>query len=423
MTSPGARSVSHPQLVEGEIRVLGPRWNPRVHAVKAFLARSRVIYRWLEVDQPLTVLFPDGTRLSDPDVRDVAAHLGLETEPDSRNYDLLIVGGGPAGLTAAINAASEGLRTIVVEQEVPGGQASYSAIVENYPGFPEGLSGSDLARRTVEQAERFGAEILVTRRATALRSDGSHHAVALDMGADLLAETVVVSIGVNFRWLDAPGCAQLVGAGIYYGAATAEASACRDQDIYILGGGNSAGQAALLLSRYARRVFIVASERSLEETMSQYLVNRIKRLPNVVVLTCHTVVAAVGEKFLQRLTLLNLDTGETRQVEAAGLFVFIGASPRTEWLADTLARDDQGFILTGSSLPRVGTPQLAWPLDRRPYPLETNRPGVFAAGDVRCGSVKRIAAAVGEGAMAVQLIHRYRKERAEHAVSAGGGSS
>jgi thioredoxin reductase (NADPH) len=300
---------------------------------------------------------------------------------------------------------------------------SYSAIVENYPGFPEGLTGGDLARRTVQQAERFGAEILVTRRATALRSDGTHHAVALDMGADLLAETVVLSIGVTFRWLDAPGCARLVGAGIYYGAAIAEASACRDQDIYILGGGNSAGQAVLLLCQYARRVYIVTSERSLEETMSKYLVDRIKQLPNVVVLTHHTVVGAEGGRFLERLTLLDLDTSTTREVDAAGLFVFIGATPRTEWLADTLARDDQGFLLTGSSLPRDRNPELTWPLDRRPYPLETNRPGVFAAGDVRCGSVKRIAAAVGEGAMAVQLIHRYRKEDAGRAALSGGRST
>ncbi len=410
--------MSHPQLIEGEIRVLGARWNPRVHAVKAFLARSRVVYRWSEVDQPLTVIFPDGTRLVDPDVGDVAAHLGLETEPGNHHYDLVVVGGGPAGLTAAINAASEGLRTIVVEQEVPGGQASYSAIVENYPGFPEGLSGSDLAKRTVEQAERFGAEIVVTRRATALRSDGTHHLVALDQGADLTAETVVLSVGVTFRWLDAPGCSQLIGAGIYYGAAIAEASACQDQDVYILGGGNSAGQAALLLSRYARRVFIVALERSLEETMSKYLVERIKELPNVVVLTRHTVIAAEGEKFLERLTLRNLDTGETRQVETTDLFVFIGATPSTEWLAGTVARDDQGFILTGSSLPSEGNLELVWSLDRRPYFLETTRPGVFAAGDVRCGSVKRIAAAVGEGAMAVQLIQRYRREHAKSAALA-----
>jgi thioredoxin reductase (NADPH) len=416
--------TSRPNFVEGEVRVVGHRWSPRVHELKDFLARSRVSYRWLDaegdeeartvaeeavpgVDRFPVVLFPDGTVLVDPDVRAVAAKLGLDTEPDSRYYDLIVVGGGPAGLSASIYSASEGLRTVVVEQGAPGGQASYSASIENYPGFPEGLSGSDLARRTVAQAERFGVEILVTRRATRLRADGRKHLVAIDDGPELISHTVLLSMGVSFRWLEAPGCSSLVGAGIYYGSATAEAAACREHDVYILGGGNSAAQAALLLAQYARRVTILALEDTLEETMSKYLVDRIRRTKNIIVKTNHTVVGAEGQPYLEWLTIQNVKTGETERVPATELFVFIGATPRTEWLADSVARDDEGFILCGLDFQCDGASLTGWPLDRQPYALETSTPGVFVAGDVRKGAVRRLTSAAGEGAMAVQYIHRY----------------
>lgn len=420
------RATLHPRLVEGEVRVIGHRWSRSVHELKAFLSRSRVPYRWLDVerdgdgssvahregapgDQSVVVLFPDGSSLVNPPIRAVAEKLGLDTAPDARWYDLIVVGGGPAGLAASIYAASEGLRTLVAEQEVPGGQASFSAIIENYPGFPRGLSGSDLTRRTVDQAERFGVEIVVTRGATRLRADGQKRLVTLDDGTELAAMAVVLAVGVTFRWLEAPGCPSLVGAGIYYGAATAEASACRDQDVYVLGGGNSAGQAALLLARYARRVIILALEASLEETMSHYLVERIRRTKHITVRTRHTVAAAEGNGHLEWLTLLNVETGETERVRANGLFVFVGATPRTDWLGDAIVRDEQGFVIAGSDLMRAKRFLRAWPLAREPYNLETSVPGIFVAGDVRKGSVKRIAAAVGEGAMAVQCIHLYRR--------------
>jgi thioredoxin reductase (NADPH) len=398
-----------------------------VHELKDFLSRSRVPYRWLDTerddralalarriapdDEHLPVLlFSDGTALAQPDVRQLAEKLGLDTEPDLRSYDLIIIGGGPAGLSAAINGGSEGLRTVVVEREVPGGQASYSARIENYAGFPVGLSGSDLAQRTVEQAERFGVEILVTRRATGLRADGARRVVALDDGTELAAHAVLIATGVTFRWLDAPGCPGLVGAGIYYGAATAEASACQGQDIYILGGGNSAGQAALLLAHYAHRVIILTLEGSLEETMSTYLVDRIRHTKNIEVRTRHTVTSAEGSGHLERLTIQDAESGAAEAVPAGGLFVFIGATPNTEWLGHAVARDDRGFILSGFDFVCEGRPHSHWPLERLPYLLETSTPGVFVAGDARRGSVKRLASAVGEGAMAVQFIHQYCEE-------------
>jgi thioredoxin reductase (NADPH) len=424
--TPEPGETLHPKLVEGEVRVIGDRWSPRVHEIKAFLTRSRAPYRWLDVerDEEVRVLFPDGSVLVNPEVRDVARKLGLETEPDSRFYDLIAVGAGPAGLSASIYAASEGMRTLVVEQEVPGGQISYSAIVENYPGFPEGLSGSDLARRTVEQAERFGVEILVLRRAVGLREEGGNRVLTLDDGTELLSRTILLTLGVSFRWLDIPGCAPLVGAGIYYGAATAEASACRGQDIYILGGGNSAGQAALLLAQVARKVVILALEDTIEETMSRYLVERLRRLPNVEFRPNTTVVGADGRGRLEQITVQNVNTGETEPVRCDSLFVFIGATPRTDWLGNTVRRDEAGFILSGADV-RCDLGQWPeWPLQRQPYRLETSMPGVFVAGDVRKGSVKRLTSAVGEGAMAIQYIHQYGKaagQRGSGAVSATSG--
>ncbi len=401
--------MAHPQIHDGEIRIVGHRWSRQAHELKAFLARSRVGYHWLDIERdreaagylgetrderetlPIVIL-PDGTRLARPAVRDLAERIGLDTEPDQPFYDLLIVGGGPAGLSAAVYAASEGIRTIVVEQEVPGGQAGYSAKIENYPGFPEGLSGRDFAQRTVAQAERFGVEILSTRHVESLAVRGRYLEICLDDEATVAAHAVLLATGVAFRWLEAPGCPDLVGRGVYYGAATAEASDCRDQRLYVLGGGNSAGQAAVLLAEYARRVTIVAPEPSLEDTMSQYLLERIGEIPNIETCPGHTVVGAEGRKHLERLVLQRTDESDRRKVEADGLFVFIGAAPRTQWLEGVVDRDEQGFILANER-------------------METSVPGVFVAGDVRAGSVKRIASAVGEGAMAVQFIHGYLADR------------
>jgi thioredoxin reductase (NADPH) len=401
--------MAHPHIHDGEIRIVGHRWSPEAHELKAFLARSRVGYRWLDVERdpeagkylgetrvrkdtlPIIIL-PDGTRLVRPAVRDLAERIGLDTEPDQPFYELLIVGGGPAGLSAAVYAASEGIRTIVVEQEVPGGQAGYSAKIENYPGFPEGLSGRDFAQRTVAQAERFGVEILSTRHVKSLTAKGRYREICLDDGTVVAAHAVLLATGVAFRWLEAPGCPDLVGRGVYYGAAIAEASECRDQRLYILGGGNSAGQATVLLAEYARQVTIVAPEPSLEDTMSQYLLEQIGDLPNVETCPGHTIVGAEGQKHLERLELQRTDGTERHKVVADGLFVFIGAEPRTQWLEGVVDRDEHGFILANER-------------------METSVPGVFVAGDVRSGSVKRIASAVGEGAMAVQFIHGYLADR------------
>jgi thioredoxin reductase (NADPH) len=387
---------------------VGHRYSRLAHELKDFLARSRIGYRWLDIERdreasrfldkegaekrlPVVVL-ADGTRLVRPTVRDLAERVGLDTEPDLPFYDLAIVGGGPAGLSASVYAASEGVRTLVVERDVPGGQAGYSARIENYPGFPKGLSGSDFAQRTVAQAERFGVEILSTRQVTHLAVKGRYREICLDDDTTVAAHAVLLATGVAFKWLEAPGCPDLVGRGVYYGAAVAEASDCRDQKLYLLGGGNSAGQAALLLARYASRVTIVAPEASLEDTMSQYLLERIRELPNVEVCPGHTVVGAEGRTHLERLVIKRCDGGEERKVDADGLFVFIGASPSTDWLEGVVDRDDHGFIRSN---------------DR----METSAPGIFVAGDVRAGSVKRIASAVGEGAMAVQAIHSYLADR------------
>ena len=418
--------MTQPRFIDSRVRLVGDRWSPKVHELKDFLARSRVPYRWIDVekndgsndrrengDQPITVRFPDGSTLEDPDIRAVAEKLGLDTEPDARHYDVIIVGGGPAGLSAAINCASEGLRVVVVEQGAAGGQASYSAFIENYPGFPEGLSGGELSKRTVDQAERFGAEILVTRRATGLSVSGDDRIVTIDDGTQLAGHTVLITVGVSFRWLEAPGCPSLVGAGIYYGAAMSEASACRDQDIYILGGGNSAGQAALLLARYAKRVIIVAPDASLDESMSQYLIDRIDETQNITVRTHFTVTGAEGKEHLERLTLEDVHTGATERVPASSLFIFIGATPQTDWLGPDLARDEHGFVLSGFDYMQDCERPANWSLERAPHGLETSIPGVFVAGDVRKGSIKRLTSAAGEGAMAASMIYEYCQQFAE----------
>ena len=414
-----------PTLSDRRVHLVGQRWSPRVHELKRFLARSRVTFSWYDpaVDSEAhtlpeispadlgsrpVVLLPDGKVLVDPDVRTLAARLGLPTVPASTLYDVVVVGGGPAGLTAGMHAAAEGLHTAVIEQDVPGGQSSHSAMIENYPGLPKSIEGSALASRMVQQAERFGAEILVTRRAIGLEPGGLRYTVKLDDDAAVVSHAVVLAIGVSFRWLDAPGCAALVGAGIYYGAVTAEAATCRDQDVYVLGGGNSAGQAALFLSRFARRVSILTRDQSLGESMSRYLVERIERTPNITFHPHMTVEDASGPGRLESLVIRDLATGESRRVPAQALFVFIGAAPRTAWLNGQVDLDERGFVVSGYD--DVGAAPHGWPLARSPYALETRLPGVFVAGDARRGAVHRIVVAASEGASAVQSIHHYFRE-------------
>jgi thioredoxin reductase (NADPH) len=400
------------------VQIFGDQWQPRCHDVKDLLARHRVPYRWIdtasdddeaEAREGTEIVFPDGTRLVDPTDEDLAQTLGFSTSPDESFYDLVIVGGGPAGLAAAVYASSEGLRTVIVERDVPGGQAGSSALIENYLGFPDGLSGAELASRAVTQAQKFGTEILLTRSATGLRDDRGYRILELDDGTAISTHTVLLATGVAYRKLTVEGAERLTGAGVYYGAASAEAARFRDRDICLLGSGNSAAQAALLLARYVRSLTMITIDPSLEATMSSYLVDRIGSLPNVKLLTRTSVAEVKGEERVESVVIEQVETKEQSELRTDALFIWIGAKPRTDWLADSVARDKQGFILTGRDLRRS---QLeGWPADRWPAPLESSMPGVFVAGDVRHGSVKRVGSAVGEGAMAVQLIHDYMRER------------
>ena len=408
------------------IRVVAFRWSNEGHEAKDFLARNRVPYEWVDaerdpefrklLDQPgasrrlPTLIFPDGTRLERPTRAEIAEKIGLSTEASREFYDLVIVGGGPAGLAAAVYGASEGLRTILIDRKAPGGQAGQSAAIENYLGFPDGISGAELAERAVQQAERFGAEILAARQAVSLGPDGPYRVVCLDDSSELACHTVLLATGVDWRTFEAPGCIDLIGRGVYYGAAAAEAPALKGQDVYLLGGGNSAGQAAMLLARYARSVTLVAMEKSFEERMSQYLLERVEDADNIELRPCCTIQSAEGAGRLERITIRNVETEEEETVPAGGLFVFIGSAPETEWLAGVVDRDEKGFIISGDMDGDSRRPD-SWPLKRDPYLLETSMPGVFVAGDARSGSVKRVASAVVEGAMAVQFIHAYMRER------------
>jgi thioredoxin reductase (NADPH) len=405
-------------LEAGGVRIVGHRFSKDSHDLRDFLARNRVPARWLDVERdgearellavagvdagrlPVALL-EDGTVLERPTVLELAERLGVTAPPAQEHYDLVIVGGGPAGLAAAVYGASEGLRTVLVEREAPGGQAGQSSRIENYLGFPAGLSGSDLARRATDQARRLGAELLSVKDAVGLRAEGAGRLVELSGGGSLSANCVLVASGVSYRQLDAPGFAELTGAGIYYGAAMTEARACADQHVVIIGGANSAGQAAVYFSGYAGQVTMLVRGPSLELSMSQYLIEQLANLPNVAVRLQSSAVAAEGaDGHLRSLRLRDAD-GE-RMLDADACFVFIGASPRTDWLDGVVARDARGFILAGPDARNGG-----WPLKRDPYLLETSVPGVFVAGDVRSRSIKRVASAVGEGSMAVSLVHQY----------------
>jgi thioredoxin reductase (NADPH) len=405
-----------------EVRLVGHRWSERSHDLKTFLARNHVPYRWYDVetddegrrlsalagaapaDLPL-VLVPDGDTLRAPSTLDVAGALGLHVRAEQPLYDVCIVGAGPAGLAAAVYAASEGLRTVLVEREAPGGQAGQSASIENYLGFPRGLSGADLAHRALAQVTRFGAELVVAREVVGFETRGPVRAVLLDGSGAIEARGVILATGVSYRRHPAAGVDDLVGRGVYYGADAAEASQCAGDDVYIVGAANSAGQAALNLARFARQVVLVVRRASLTETMSAYLVDRIIATPNIVVRGQTEVVAARGEKHLEAVTVADREHGVREECPASWLFVFIGASPRTDWLGPQLVRDPAGFVVTGPE--RLGGGADGWSLTRPPYALETSVPGVFAVGDVRLDSMKRVASAVGEGAMAVHLLHRY----------------
>jgi thioredoxin reductase (NADPH) len=401
-------------LEAGGVRVLGHRFSKDTHDLRDFLARNRVPGRWLDVERDgearelltvagvdqehLPVVFlEDGSVLEQPSVLELAERLGIAGRPTADHYDLVIVGGGPAGLAAAVYGASEGLKTVMVEREAPGGQAGTSSRIENYLGFPAGLSGSDLAHRATDQARRLGAELLTVQDATRLRVEGSGRFVELSGGGALSASCVLVASGVSYRQLDVPGFADLTGAGIYYGAALTEARSCSDQHVAIVGGANSAGQAAVYFASYAKQVTMLVRGPNLERSMSHYLIEQIAALPNVEVRTGTQATAAHGNGHLQCLTLQD---GSALDVDAC--FVFIGAAPRTDWLDGVVARDERGFILAGPEVRDNG-----WPLGREPYLLETTVPGVFVAGDVRARSIKRVASAVGEGSMAVSLIHQY----------------
>jgi thioredoxin reductase (NADPH) len=406
-----------------ETKVVGHRWSARSSQVREFLARNQVPYRWYSSETPEgirlleaagtdgrelpLVITTGGTPLVAPSDGELAGHVGLATTPEKDFYDIVVVGGGPAGLGSAVYGASEGLRTVLVERTATGGQAGQSSRIENYLGFPDGVSGAQLTERARRQAVKFGAEVITTRDAVGLEVNGSARTVRFDDGTSVDAHTVILAMGVAYQKLAADGLDRLTGRGVYYGSALTEAANCADQDVYIVGGANSAGQAAAYLARGARSVTLLVRGRSLESSMSYYLIQQLSHIDRISVRTCTEVIGADGEDHLEQLTLRDNVSGTTETVDAGYLFVFIGAAPRTDWLEGVVTRDPRGFVVAGPDLDVDGAPRPGWILERAPFHLETSVPGVFAAGDVRAESAKRVASAVGEGAMAVMLVHRY----------------
>ena len=415
--------LGQPDVEVAETKVIGHRWSAKSFKTREFLARNSVPYRWFSSEEPEggrllqaagvdastlpVVIAPDGTVMVAPSAEELAGAVGLSTTPATDFYDLIVVGGGPAGLGASVYGASEGLRTLLVERRATGGQAGQSSRIENYLGFPDGVSGGQLTDRARRQAVKFGAEILTARAVTGLETKGSARVVSFGDGTKIAAHAVVIATGVTYRDLDSRGVPELSGRGVYYGSASTEADDCVNRDVYIVGGANSAGQAAAFYSRVAKSVTLVVRGDSLERSMSHYLIEQLNELENVSVRLCTVVEEAFGDGHLESLSLRHLPSETSERVETNHLFVFIGARPRTEWLAGVLDRDQRGFLLTGPDLVVDGNRPRGWAIDRDPWPLESSVPGVFVAGDVRADSVKRVASAVGEGAMAVTLAHRY----------------
>jgi thioredoxin reductase (NADPH) len=411
------------------IRVIGMRWERQSHVIRDFLGRNLVPFKWMDLDgndearallaattngtespKLPVVVYPDGSHDADPTPRQIAERIGLRSQAEKPFYDLIVIGAGPAGLAAAVYGASEGLRTVMIEREAPGGQAGTSSNIENYLGFPAGLTGADLTRRGVTQAKKFGAEILNPREVTSLRAEGDYRIVRLDDEYEISARAVLIATGVSYHLLDVPGADLLTGAGIYYGATSTDAKSCVNEEVFLIGAGNSAGQAAIAFAEHARAVTMLVRGPSLEASMSQYLIDQIAKNERITVRTRARVVAVSGSERLSSITVMDAQ-GRCTIESASSLYVFIGAAPRTDWLAGAVARDARGFILTGGDLMSDGKRPKGWPLDRDPYLLEASIPGVFVAGDVRHQSVKRVASAVGEGSIAVQFTHQYLAER------------
>ncbi len=406
------------------LQIVGTRYSPKSYELREFLGRNQMPYRWIDAEAPdhdkATVqflanlgdklrtlpvaVFEDGESVAEPTTAELAERLHLNVNARLEHYDLVIVGGGPAGLAAAVYGASEGLKTVVVERAAPGGQAGSSSRIENYLGFPGGVSGQELTVRAVTQAKKFQAELLVPQEATRLRVETPFKIVTLANGAELSCDALVIAAGVQWRRLELPGLEKLQGAGVYYGGGLTEAPTCKGETVYVVGGANSAGQAAMHFARFAQQVILLVRARTLDATMSKYLIDQVKRQGNVHIAYCTYVKEAHGEEHLEELSLFCEATGTTERVPASSLFIFIGAEPKTEWLGETLARDDHGFILTGPQLPKD---LVTRNFDRPPMLLETSVPGIFAVGDVRLGSVKRVASSVGEGSIAVQFVHQY----------------
>ncbi len=410
------------------LRVIGYRFSTQSHAIKDFLGRNSFPYEWTDIagheDEPAIrkildragkdprlpiVIFPDGTILERPEPTDLCDRLGINSRPGNSFYDLVIVGGGPAGLAAAVYGASEGLKTSIIEAEAPGGQAGMSSRIENYLGFPAGLSGGDLARRASMQARRFGVDFIHPMEATGVRIEDPYRFVKLADGSEIACHALLISTGLAWRKLDVPGVDRLHGVGVYYGAALTEAILCQNEEVYVVGGANSAGQAAIHFAQYAKKVTMIVRAESLAKSMSKYLIDHIEGIENIEVMPFTEVSEALGREHLECLRLRDSRTGQERIVQASGLFIFIGASPKTEWLKGIVPMDDRGFLLSGPYLPHADNSHqpLNWTLDRDPFLLETSVPGVFVAGDVRHGSIKRVASSVGEGSICVQMIHQH----------------